>query len=375
MQRFWLKESVVESKRWLAHLATIKHSLVQAIEENKKYLLNGVYHIDYNEKIVVYRKRPEVTNFIHQMNAQLQNAPPSIKGSVHHLIRKSAIHLIQPKPLHITNDTSQKRSAELLMMTYDGGVKLFDFEQQLVFYKVARATEFLHRVETHQFFSPYLSLPTVDFIEKDQLMVEKLVAFQPWLEKTKRQSLNALMDQYRQYLASVSTQTASLVGAKHWFVLLRQLNPNHKLIAAADSLFQGKWQEFVFPTVRVHGDFCFKNILHDSDQVYVIDWEKAGDNWFFYDWMYLFLEEFDKGETIFLRHYLDGVYDHHFTESFDLFGVPFVAEEKTRYLVAVLMDMFVQIELPYLLNGHEKEINECMDTYFDRMQKILTVAG
>lgn len=98
----------------------------------------------------------------------------------------------------------------------------------------------------------------------------------------------------------------------------------------------------------LHGDLWTENILleRDSEKLWYIDWDTAGEYFFCHDFFKFMWNEFDvHGNSHYYQAYLAGKYDEAFTQLFGLFQLNFQPQYRKAY--------FYLSFLSFMLEGQE----------------------
>lgn len=355
----------LESKRLIGRTAELKAVINHVVKEYESYLADGAYHITYANKLILFQHTPEAQLFLNRISAHLTRNSFSLKKKVYSFLRNTAVHLAKPRRIHILNNGEVRGRGQLIMVTYQGDVKIFDFVNHIVLNKINDFTEYTHRKETHHKIQNHFMTPVIAFVDSEQLILEKYIDFQSintWNKGDKQQLIKDLFEQYTDYLASVSVHKQSSIHIEEFLSVITHLAPRHALVNIIKECLSLGWENTEFPVVRGHGDFCFKNILVDDENTYVIDWEQAQDNSFFYDLLYFFLEEANEGNVSLLKRFLEGKYDYQFQRVFALFEYTFHTEYRKQYLMITILEQV------YRLKDNENEESICF--YLDEHVKI-----
>lgn len=374
-----LKQSIETARQLLKRLNEIRNLINQAIEQHGHYLEEGTYHISFEEKIVIYQKSKEIMLFLKNNTNHLNRESLAGRKRLTYFFRSSVLHLAKPGHVHIKKAKTNISLGQLMMLTYYGDIKLFDFKHRLVWNKVDNKEEFIRRRETFETFSPYFPTLISAFVEEDQLVVEKLASFTPfnlWDTQAKEDIVHQLLEMYDRYLAA---QSMSSYPCKSVSEVLAETDSIMEGRASTQYLKESISDEAVqaaYPVIRIHGDFCLRNILLENGQLYLIDWETTRDSWFFHDLLYLFLKEGKEGDLSFLQHFFSGEYDQEFDRMFSYFNLTFSKKDKPVYLMLTVLEKMIQEHLiekevfSEVLSFDWGEYKEIMSFIIDYPQQI-----
>lgn len=231
-------------------------------------------------------------------------------------------------------------AGNILWFTSGGEIKIFSQESVLIL--CSSEASYQQKIQHYRYFSPFFPVPALQQqnAEKFQLLEER-IDFRRITNEDDSLILKAI---YQDYTVYFRQQRKKAVEHRFEELLIQH---NEKL----DPLIREIQPELLatkFPFLMLHGDLWTENILleRDSEKLWYIDWDSAGEYFFCHDFFKFMWNELDvHGNPHYYQNYLAGKYDEAFTQLFDLFQLNFQPQHRKDY--------FYLSFLSFMLEGQE----------------------
>ncbi|WP_033543332.1 phosphotransferase [Planococcus sp. CAU13] len=227
-------------------------------------------------------------------------------------------------------------------------VKIFDFENKevLIFYNSKHALK--GKLRTYNQFSHYFPIPPIiDADEKQRIIIERYIDYKSnmhWSEYDFNFVANEIFRRYLEYF-----KEAIKSGEMNWMApagILKSLPEKDEFIEEILAGISPELLEKPFAVLPIHGDLWSSNILIDKEDpqnIFFIDWELAGEMFFFYDFFaFMWNEALTNKNFSFIRSYANGEYDDYYYHAFELFGLKFDAARRQEYLNIFFLNMYLK---------------------------------
>lgn len=242
------------------------------------------------------------------------------------------------RALHIRagKDNKSKYQAQVVMST-NNGYRFFNYDDRTTLHFFSDEKERLIYQRVSHVFSPEFNVPIKEIT--DSYSVDSIIDNKPrryWSEIEIKNNFYKLFEKYNRYLFSSIVKKVSL---KEWVnrysfssnVILNQLI--------------GEVMEDVRPLTNIslvfsHGDMHFGNIFYKEDEIYLSDFERSGEEVFFFDiFNVIYVEYIDWHNEAFLKSYLmkDEKIIGYFKELFRSVGKTFDISLSKKYFELFLL--------------------------------------
>lgn len=220
-------------------------------------------------------------------------------------------------------DQPKAFSGRILWFTSGGEIKIFSPAEVLIL--CSSETSYQQKIQHYDYFSPFFSVPALQQQDAEKLqLMEERIDFRKITPQDDSLILKTIYQDYRHYFQQQRTTAAAHRLAdqtrEELAVLTKEIHPD--LLATK------------FPFLMLHGDLWTENILleRESEKLWYIDWDTAGDYLFFHDFFKFMWNELDvHGNQHYYQDYLAGKYDEAFADSFQLFQLDFQPQYRKDY--------------------------------------------
>lgn len=225
-------------------------------------------------------------------------------------------------------------------------VKIFDFTNNEVLIVYSNQDVYNDKINIYARFCPYFPIPTIiDKIEKKRIVIERYIDYKSnkhWDEYDFKFVINEIFRRYLEYFKDISTS-----GNFSWLTpaeVLESLPEEGDFIREIKAGISPEmmWKPFV--VLNIHGDLWSPNILidkKDPQNIFFIDWELAGEMFFYYDFfVFMWNEALTNRNFSFIRSYMNGEYDDYFFHAFEIFGLDFEPGRREEYLNIFFLNMY-----------------------------------
>ena len=227
-------------------------------------------------------------------------------------------------------------------------VKIFDFVNNEVLIVYNNTEIFKNKINIHKQFSSHFPIPPIiDQVEKKRIVIERYIDYksnQHWDEYDFKFVINEIFRRYLEYFKEAAASDNFC-----WLTPAEVLNALPEKDAFIKDIMEGISLEMMwkpFAVLNIHGDLWSPNILidkEDSQNIFFIDWELAGEMFFFYDFfVFMWNEALTNRNFSFIRSYMNGEYDDYFFHAFEIFGMDFETARKQEYLNIFFLNMYLR---------------------------------
>jgi thiamine kinase-like enzyme len=148
------------------------------------------------------------------------------------------------------------------------------------------------------------------------------------------------------------------------------MKENETLLMDIGKIITSIDEGYLFPSIRLHGDLKFDNILLNSNKYYLIDLESSSEFVFFYDIFNLLTVGAGDGDFSYLKHYIEGAYDGLMEKLFISFNMKYNTNHRHYYFAVYLVELLLH-DLNYSAKQIHYEI--MLDNFRFLLMKIRTI--
>ncbi|MFE7060539.1 hypothetical protein ACFVAD_00135 [Sutcliffiella sp. NPDC057660] len=309
---------------------------------NSEFLTSGTYSLAKSEsgKIIAYKHNSRNKFFVEKIVdtgyifSDWQNR---IKSNI-----RQFVDLVIDIPTIKIKSLKPSFNGELIMVTYNQDVKIFDLKSKTVVNLVKDNHSYLKLIKTTNIFKDYFDIPIISSNPIKQTYIERFIDFKPysnWSLGEKEDAVRTIFSNYKNYFIYCSANSHFISrDIRDELAILKNLCDGSELLATLSTVIKNSLDsEWTY--VNCHGDMVFSNILLYKKNYYIIDWIDSGKHIFFYD-----LFNFMFGEATFHRNYyylekfISGTFDHYLSGVFKLFNHTYDKEKKIYYLALFLIN-------------------------------------
>ncbi len=336
MSKYSLQDGEIMINR-IGYFLSSKRNIVNNMRLDSLYLCPGEYVFDKHLKYLIKKDTDSKTR------SKIEGIL-NIKG-INNLLKKLVILAL--KTILFCQSTSILNKGNLQGFTGSvyipvrstsgyGDRRIFDIKNNKVLTIFTDRKDYQAVLATYHNFKDYFSMPNILWIDDErQLIIEELILFHPtsfWSEKDHDNVLDTVFERYLEYFRYCEKSQT--------FTTFSTNDIEFSLIEEEELLFikeeiSKEILDFKIPFVMIHGDLWTSNILLEKSDDYemkLIDWEYSKELLFFYDFFTLiWLEFYMNNNQYYFKKYINGEYDHFFTEIFSVFELSFKPTYRFEY--------------------------------------------
>lgn len=202
--------------------------------------------------------------------------------------------------LHKFSCNSKNLKAQVVMST-NSQFRFFDYKNNITFRRFSSNEEKLKYDECRERFHPFFKLTCVDNV--NEYCLEIIIKNKPrgeWDVTETKEYYIRLLDKYVEYLRSINNKP---VFVKDTLLIVCSNLPEYMQLF---SLLTKEVEPYIKTRmVFSHGDLHFGNVLFDGKDFYIIDFEMAKEDVFFYDlFNVMYVEAVDMSNYYFIDSYM-----------------------------------------------------------------------
>jgi len=352
----------------------ISFKLKHIVLQHRDLLSIGSYKVLKTEKVLIFLNDGAVLQFIEKNYQNFSKRRRSKSGEIFDLFFK----------FEIVDAPNSDYSGQLLMLTKDRDIKIFDFNnsQVLTLYKdPEKISQIRH---AFAMLSPFFDHTLIRY-SREGYQIEELINQRQYNELSDVEKNHVFKTLVRQYIRYFSTLDCAVFPVVTADKLCRQLKveiPERVFQCFEKFLLESKFKSISWKRVFLHGDLNGSNILLHGEKIKLIDFERAKSYVFIYDiFNYIYVEQVSGGNCFFLRSYYNGEYDVLLRDLFAQFDLSYDGDMKTEYMLLFLAERllekgfsrrWVNNEVLLFLREIEKlhdERKSCLQTNATRINK------
>ena len=330
-------------------------------------LSSGTYTIRYvaNKKLA-YKKTPHIKQFVAKISQ-----PSYLKRNIRQCIInkfKQLFDYLLIRKIHFINQSSPNEFAgELVMVTREDDVKIFDFKSEKV-KTYLNTADYEKQKENYEHFKAYFNLTIIDLNDQEASITEQLIPFKTVDKWTLEEMRDMFQDMSTNFINYGTFCRKKLVPQQTIPEIIdncQAVIDDMTLMTMIENYLKMYDLELPFSMVRGHGDFTTNNILLHNETYYVIDWEDARDYVFYYDLFNLFFVDYlHTNNQLFLNYYLEGHLDEQLEKLFHVYGIHYYPHKKIAYLLIFICERLAKFET--------KKSGEHLNQVIRRYETIVT---
>ncbi|XKE93913.1 aminoglycoside phosphotransferase family protein [Metaplanococcus flavidus] len=326
-----------------------KNKLAEHFIENHQFLYPGNYRFD-ESLTYIHLDDKKISKKSAELFSQGLPVLNFVNGrSYMKTMLTKAISFYLNKKLVIDHKTKSNFKGKVYLPGGNGNdVKIFDFDNKEILIAFSDKGTFERKVAFYKQFSPHFPVPPIiDIIEAKQMIIERYTDYKGstfWDTYDFNFVVNEIFRRYLEYFKKVVAYGDFKRVAPE--ELLEELPVKNQFLEDISNGISYELMKTPLITVNIHGDLWSSNILIDkeeSNKVFFIDWELAGELYIFYDFFgFMWNEAINNKRYSFIRNYMGGDYDDYFSHAFELFGMEFEEEKKGEYLNVFFLNMYLR---------------------------------
>ena len=317
-----------------------KFKLKEIIAKNSDFLSEGTFKLfTTNGKVIIHLENEETALFIKK---HYQNLFKNY--------RKRIYNLFDPFfKFKVTNSLNKKFSGQIIIITIEKDIKIFDFKICQVLTKYQDKEKIFQIKSALAILDPFFQNTILHF--SDHYQVEELIGkeanqkcFSQLTNSEKDNAFRSLMLNYKKYFNQLSSQSLQYISLENICKQLRKEKYENvcdrieKII-----LHSSSFNSILQPRVFLHGDLHYGNILIDNERVKLIDFERSGDYILVYDFFNFICEEIvSQNNYLFLEAYYNCKYDDLLFDFFNQLEMTYDVDKKIEYLIFFLAERILK---------------------------------
>ena len=339
-QRARLKQRIIRKKRQLFY----KSDLSRVLSDVEHLLAEGTFKLRRGKKTILYLESPEVLSFIEKNKAILLHANAQQSPGVDSFV------------FHTAKTANQLFAGQLLMMSQNRDIKIFDFKKNRVLTKFPNKEKCMHIERAYDRLSPFFDFAITSFSDGYQMELLVDQGSPSDLNASKKNEMFCdLIRRYTAYFTKADKQSLSWVKPVDFFETLHKKAPSYMSARIQRLLMTSDFEQVSFPRIFLHGDLYNDNILllHDG-RVLLIDLECGAPYLFLFDvYNFIYAEAVKAHNAYFIEAYFNGAYDALLDALFSALGLMYHADKKQQYAALYLAERCLKRWVPYKKAGNE----------------------
>lgn len=322
----------------------LRKQRLQQIKRTIPYLAPGNYSFDTELRILFHQDHPQ------DPLLETRLATPTAE------------------PVAIPFTATKDADYHLVWFGINGDLKLFS--DQTVLTIATNKENYWRKLDNHQFFQNYFSMPHIlDFDDRQLLILEeRLFGDMPRLAEADW-LIQQITTDYLAYFQQLQSDKRFTCRS---FQEILATSPNRSYQSEFQWLMDSIPPELLhhqWPMIRVHGDLWTENLLLPktvgAGGLFYLDWDEAVPHLFFFDFFKLLWNELDVHQSeYYLQHYLKGTYDKMLQEWFACFGLIFDPNQRNGYMNLFFLDFLLGDTPSYPYTGKRYELADYQKKVF-----------
>lgn len=247
--------------------------------------------------------------------------------------------------------------------------KIFDFANKKVLSIFSTTEKMKSEIENYNTTKDFFSIPKIinhDF--KNLYIVEEIIDVrinELWTNSDNSYVMNEIINQYINYLSFCKREYNYSFNNINNLIIDSKLT--NGFITKFKKSIDSELLNLEFPFVKLHGDLWSSNILLENNtnrEIYIIDWEHAGDYLFFYDLFWFMQSEAVNNKNYdFINEYFLGEYDDCLIKMFNMYNLTFYKKYRIDYFKIFCINVFIT------RIGSEDEF--VLDVVYNQFEKLI----
>lgn len=296
----------------------------------KKFILNGKYKFNNNCYYLLLDDNETKERAINLLDEKLGERRKGLIEFIKRILSFGSVKVKGNKKVH---------QASIILLTHQNkSIKMFDLKNNLVITKYLIKEEYFKEIENYKHFSKYFKTPKVLKYEDDEMVItEEFINYKQTSElnkSVKHELMENIFITYKNYL--IENKESIIV------------NNN-------------------YATLKSLGDLMYKNIFYYNNEFYFIDFELSNNNFILYDiFTFIFYAFYNNNETFYYENYINGLYDTHISELFNIAGIEFNNNMKEEYF-----NIFIKERIMEEKRFAEHDVKDSILNKFKELKEII----
>ncbi len=293
------------------------------VNEMSGYLQEGVYRNSSSGDSVYLLG---TTNLIKDTYSSFRKMHPiarKMTGLIYYLCR------------HRIKDRNQRSKcffsgSQIILSSSQKELKVFDYKRQLVLTKYTSFEKFAKYNSYKELFAQSFNVAkTIRIEEQGLIIVEQFISHNKFsVEPVFQMLIPSLIKHAKNSILSCNDKNALF-------------NDKANSFAAYFGKSTFLENQSVLPIILTHGDLWSSNVIFDGKDIFIIDFERAGNRPFLFDFFtFIFTEYLLNKNQLLLNKYFRGDYDAMLKDLFKAVGKDYSINKKESYLLCFLVEYF-----------------------------------
>lgn len=309
-----------------------KKQVENFIDKNHAFLKPGRYYLIQGDKTIAYLSDTDEKQLVNKItNVSTKNIDSVY--SITKLTLKRVVGVI----FSVRNASKHESfGGSLIMLTYDGDVKVFSFSEKKVMTFLNDKEKYYAIKEANLKLSGYFKTSILKFTDPELCYVEKYIDYNEysnWSLKEKDRAIETIFHGYSSYFQTFNPKKVAVVTVGSIISVFKENVNNSEINSYIDKYFFEDIYNLEIPLVNLHGDLNINNILLNEADYYLIDFERFGKLPFFYDVMNFFCTGLPSYDYYYFDHFFKGKYDVYLSDLFKKLGVDYNFLSKEQYTI------------------------------------------
>lgn len=313
----------------------ISFKLKEIVLKQSNFLSIGSYKVIKAEKILIYLDNEDVWQFIDKNYYNFSNKK---RGKVGRLFDSFF-------NFEIVASASTDFSGQLLMLTIDKDIKIFDFNGRQVLTIYKESEKILQIKHAAFVFSPFFDHTLISF-SSEGYQLEELVNQKYYHELSdieKNDIFKTLVFQYIEYFSSIDNELLPAVTTEEMCRQLKEEIPVRVFRIFERFLLNTDFKTLSWKRIFLHGDLNDSNLVLCNTKVKIIDFERSKFYIFIFDiFNFIYVNHVSRNNYFFLSSYYKGEYDILLTDLFEKFRMKYEINKKTEYMLLFMVERLIE---------------------------------
>lgn len=255
--------------------------------------------------------------------------------------------LIPSRKLSVVDQQNKIFNGQICLFTATGtknrDLKILDIYNNKILSIITDADKFKKLLDSYKYFQPHFKISKIfSYDSSKNTIIEELIVSKPrtnWLEREYQKVMDTIfisyIHNYPFYVKKYNYKSENMLEKVY------NLKNDNILNGITNNILDRLPKEFLYlevPIIYQHGDINLHNIMLGKDnEIYFIDWNKAGYYSILYD-LFNWIRSEGNSNLYEFKRYMLGGYDEKFEEVFSIFEMKFEKQSRLEYFYLFLLE-------------------------------------